>query len=43
MIVTVSNQYGAGALAVARQAAGELGYRLIDQELPVVVAKRLHP
>lgn len=42
MIVTVSNQYGTGALAVARQAAAELGYRLVDQELPVVVAKRLH-
>jgi len=42
MIVTVSNQYGAGALAAARRAADELGYRLVDQELPVVVAKRLH-
>jgi cytidylate kinase len=42
MIVTVSNQYGAGALDVARRAAAQLGYRLIDRELPVVVAKRLH-
>ncbi len=42
MIVTVSNQYGAGAIEIARRAAAQLGYRVIDQELPVVVAKRLH-
>ncbi|MBV8727943.1 MAG: cytidylate kinase-like family protein [Candidatus Eremiobacteraeota bacterium] len=41
MIVTVSNQYGAGAVDIARRAAEQLGYRVVDQELPVVVAKRL--
>ena len=41
MVVTVSNEYGSGALAVARRAADELGYEYIDQQLPVVVAKRL--
>ncbi|MBV9277266.1 MAG: cytidylate kinase-like family protein [Candidatus Eremiobacteraeota bacterium] len=41
MIVTVSNQYGAGAIDIARRAAAQLGYELIDQQLPVVVAKRL--
>ena len=42
MIVTVSNQYGAGAIDIAQRAAAQLGYRVIDQELPVVVAKRLN-
>jgi len=42
MIVTVSNQYGAGALDITVRAAQQLGYRVIDRELPVVVAKRLH-
>lgn len=41
MIVTVSNQYGSGAIAIARAAAERLGYTLVDKELPVVVAKRL--
>lgn len=41
MVVTVSNEYGAGALAVAKRAADELGYEYVDQQLPVVVAKRL--
>lgn len=41
MVVTVSNQYGAGALAVAKRAADLLGYEYVDRELPVVVAKRL--
>jgi len=41
MIVTVSNQYGAGAIEIAHRAAAQLGYRIIDRELPVVVAKRL--
>jgi cytidylate kinase len=41
MIVTVSNEYGAGALAIAKRAADELGYEYVDQQLPVVVAKRL--
>ena len=42
MIVTFSNQYGSGALAVAERAARALGYRYVDRQLPVVVAKRLH-
>ncbi|MBV9403610.1 MAG: cytidylate kinase-like family protein [Candidatus Eremiobacteraeota bacterium] len=42
MIVTVSNQYGAGAIDIAQRAAAQLGYRVIDRELPVVVAKRLN-
>lgn len=41
MIVTVSAQYGCGSLAIAGGVAERLGYTLIDQQLPVVVAKRL--
>jgi cytidylate kinase len=41
MIVTISNEYGSGALAIAHRAADMLNYRYVDQELPVVVAKRL--
>lgn len=41
MIVTISNQYGCGARAIAQLAATELGYDVIDRELPVVVAKRM--
>ena len=41
MIVTISNQYGAGAVAIATQVASTLGYALVDRQLPVVVAKRL--
>jgi cytidylate kinase len=41
VIVTVSRYYGAGALAIARRAAERLGYRLVHDELPVVVAARL--
>lgn len=41
MIVTVSNEYGCGALAIAAEAARVLGYRYVDEQLPVVVAKRL--
>ncbi|MEO9171220.1 MAG: cytidylate kinase-like family protein [Candidatus Baltobacteraceae bacterium] len=41
MIVTISNQYGSGAIAVAEQAARELGYEFVDSQLPVVVAKRI--
>ena len=41
MIVTISNEYGCGALAIAAEAARELGYRYVDEQLPVVVAKRL--
>ncbi len=41
MIVTISNLYGSGAVAVATRVAAELGYELIDSQLPVVVAKRM--
>ena len=41
MIVTISRAYGAGALAVARALAEQLGYRLVDEQLPVVAASRL--
>jgi CMP/dCMP kinase len=41
VIVTISNQYGCGAVAVAERVAAELGYELIDRQLPVVVAKRM--
>ena len=41
MIVTISNRFGSGALAVAELAAQRLGYEYVDEQLPVVVAKRL--
>jgi cytidylate kinase len=41
VIVTVSRAYGASANAVARCAASELRYRVVDDELEVVVATRL--
>lgn len=41
MVVTISNQYGTGALEVARRVARALGYAYVDRQLPVVVAKRL--
>jgi CMP/dCMP kinase len=42
VIVTISNQYGCGALAIARSVAAELGYEYVDRQLPVVVAKLLN-
>jgi cytidylate kinase len=41
VIVTISNQYGAGAVAIATRVAATLGYALVDRQLPVVVAKRM--
>jgi cytidylate kinase len=41
VIVTISNLYGCGAVAVARRVATALRYELIDSQLPVVVAKRM--
>jgi cytidylate kinase len=41
VIVTISNEYGSGAVAIAQRAAEELGYEFVDRQLPVVVAKRL--
>jgi cytidylate kinase len=42
VIVTISNQYGAGGWSVARRAAETLGYEFVERQLPVVVAQRLH-
>jgi cytidylate kinase len=41
VIVTISRCYGASSRAVSRRAADRLGYRLVHDELPVVVAARL--
>jgi cytidylate kinase len=41
VVVTISNQYGCGARAIASRAASALGYEVIDRELPVVVARRM--
>jgi cytidylate kinase len=41
VIVTISNEYGCGALAIAQRVAAALGYEYVDRQLPVVVAKRL--
>jgi cytidylate kinase len=41
VIVTVSRAYGALGHAVTREVAEQLGYRLVDDDLPVVVAARL--
>jgi cytidylate kinase len=41
VIVTISNQYGTGALEIAQRVAQNLGYEYVDRQLPVVVAKRL--
>jgi CMP/dCMP kinase len=41
VIVTISNQYGAGAGSIAKLSAETLGYDLVERQLPVVVAKRL--
>ena len=41
VIVTVSREYGAGGLAVADGVARALGYELMTDDLPAVVAARL--
>lgn len=41
MIVTVSREYGALSSSVSRIVAERLGYRLVDEQLPVVAAWRL--
>jgi len=41
VLITISNRYGCGAIAIAQLAARRLGYELVDEQLPVVVAKRL--
>lgn len=42
MVITISNEYGTGAVAIAHRVAERLGYELVDRQLPVVVAKRLN-
>lgn len=41
MVVTISNRYGCGAIAIAHLVADRLKYEYVDDQLPVVVAKRL--
>ena len=41
MVITISNRYGCGAIAIAHLVADRLGYQYVDQQLPIVVAKRL--
>jgi cytidylate kinase len=41
VVITISNRYGSGAVAVAKRVAERLGYEYVDQQLPVAVAKRL--
>ena len=41
MVVTISNRYGCGAIAIAHLVAARLEYEYVDEQLPVVVAKRL--
>ncbi len=41
MVITISNLYGCGALGIAQRVADELGYEYVDEQLPVVVARRL--
>jgi cytidylate kinase len=41
VLITISNRYGCGAVAVAHEVAQHLGYLYVDDQLPVVVAKRL--
>lgn len=41
MIVTISNEYGSGGVAIAKAVAEALAYEFVDSQLPVVVAKRL--
>jgi cytidylate kinase len=39
VVVTISNQYGSGAVAVAHRVAELLSYELVDRQLPVVIEK----
>jgi cytidylate kinase len=41
VIVTISNLFGCGAYPIAQRVAEELGYALIDRQLPAVVAGRM--
>jgi cytidylate kinase len=41
VVVTISRQYGSAAMSVARALEEQLGYRIVHDELPTVVATRL--
>ena len=41
MIITISREYGAAGRAVTHGLAESLGYRVLDEDLPVVVAARM--
>jgi cytidylate kinase len=41
MIITISREYGAAGRAVTHGLSERLGYRLLDEDLPVVVAARM--
>jgi cytidylate kinase len=41
MVITISREYGAEGRAITHGLAERLGYRLLDEDLPVVVAARL--
>ena len=41
MIITISREYGAAGRAVTHGLAERLGFRLLDEDLPVVVAARM--
>jgi len=41
MIITVSREYGAAGRAITHGLAERLGFRLLDEDLPVVVAARM--
>jgi cytidylate kinase len=40
-IVAVSNEYGAGGATIGKAVADALGFEFVDEQLPVVVARRL--
>lgn len=37
MVITISNRYGCGAIAIAHLVAERLGYEYVDEQLPVVI------
>jgi CMP/dCMP kinase len=41
VIITISREYGAAGRAITHGLAEKLGYRILDEDLPVVVAARL--
>jgi len=41
LIITISREYGAAGRAVIQGLAERIGYRVLDEDLPVVVAARL--